>query len=48
MARVQVRRVKLNRSYTFQQLADALGLTVGTIRRWCKLGLPIWPMRVRS
>ena len=40
MARVQVRRVKVNRSYTFQQLADVLGVTVGTIRRWCKIGLP--------
>lgn len=40
MARVQARRVKVNRTYTFQQLADVLGLTVGTIRRWCKLGLP--------
>jgi hypothetical protein len=40
MARVQVRRVKVRRSYTVQQLADLLGVTVGTIRRWCKLGLP--------
>lgn len=40
MARVQARRVKIHRSYTVQQLADLLEVTVGTIRRWCKLGLP--------
>ncbi len=40
MARVQARRVKIHRSYTFQQLAEVLEVTVGTIRRWCKLGLP--------
>lgn len=40
MARVQAWRVKTHRSYTFQQLADLLDVTVGTIRRWCKRGLP--------
>ena len=39
MARVQARRVKIHRSYTFQQLADLLEVTVGTIRRWRKQGL---------
>ncbi|GAB5447417.1 helix-turn-helix domain-containing protein [Gymnodinialimonas sp.] len=39
MARVQARRVKMHRSYTIQQLADLLEVTVGTVRRWCKRGL---------
>lgn len=38
--RLDARRVKLHRSYTLEQLAENLGVTVGTIRRWCKLGLP--------
>lgn len=40
MARVQARRVKIHRSYTIRQLADSLEVTEGTIRRYCKLGLP--------
>ena len=40
MARVKVRRVKIHRSYTIQQLADLLEVTMGTVRRWCKRGLP--------
>ncbi|SHH81041.1 helix-turn-helix domain-containing protein [Marivita hallyeonensis] len=40
MARISARRVKTHRSYTFFQLADLLGVTVGTVRRWCKAGLP--------
>lgn len=40
MARVQARRVKKHRIYTVQQLADLMEVTPGTVRRWCKLGLP--------
>ena len=40
MARISARRVKTHRSYTFFQFADLLGVTVGTVRRWCKAGLP--------
>ena len=40
MARVQARRVKMHRIYTVQQLADLLEVTPGTVRRYCKLGLP--------
>ncbi|MEJ6388826.1 hypothetical protein [Gymnodinialimonas ulvae] len=32
--------MKIHRIYTIQQLADLLEVTVGTVRRWCKLGLP--------
>ncbi|PWE31366.1 hypothetical protein DDZ14_13485 [Maritimibacter sp. 55A14] len=38
--RADVRRVKLHRSYTLEQLADLSGVTIGTVRRWCKAGLP--------
>ncbi|MBO6790604.1 MAG: hypothetical protein JJ894_08715 [Dinoroseobacter sp.] len=40
MARVNARRVKIHRIYTIRQLADLLEVTVGTVRRWCRLGLP--------
>ena len=38
--RVDVRRVKMHRSYTHEQLADVAGVTIGTVRRWQKAGLP--------
>ncbi len=38
--RLDARRVKLHRSYTLEQLADVVGVTIGTVRRWCKMGLP--------
>ena len=38
--RVDARRVKLHRSYTLERLADLMGVTVGTVRRWCRSGLP--------
>ncbi|MFC4667565.1 helix-turn-helix domain-containing protein [Seohaeicola nanhaiensis] len=38
--RVNARRVKVHRTYTLAELADILGVTIGTVRRWCKDGLP--------
>jgi hypothetical protein len=38
--RIDVRRVKMHRSYTLDQLADLVGVTIGTVRRWHKSGLP--------
>lgn len=38
--RVDARRVKTHRSYTIEQLADRTDRTVGTVRRWIKVGLP--------
>lgn len=41
MARkVNVARVKSNRSYTVEELADAAGVTPQTVRSWIKKGLP--------
>ena len=39
MKRVPVHLVKTHRSYTLEELADLLGVTKGTLRRWCKEGL---------
>ena len=38
--RIDARRVKKHRSYRIDQLADAVGVTPQTVRRWCKEGLP--------
>ena len=38
--KISLRGVKTHRTYRFDQLADVLGVTVGTIRRWCRNGLP--------
>lgn len=38
---INVRGVKLHRSYRIDQLAENVGVTVGTVRSWCKAGLPI-------
>lgn len=39
MKRVPAHLVKTHRSYTMEELADLLGVTKGTLRRWCKEGL---------
>lgn len=38
--RISARRVKKHRAYRIDQLADAVGVTPQTVRRWCKEGLP--------
>ena len=35
------RAIKAARSYTIQEGADALGVTVGAVRGWIRLGLPV-------
>lgn len=35
------RAIRAARTYTIEEAANALGVTVGTIRGWCKSGLPI-------
>lgn len=39
--RVQHTKIKQNLTYTMQEAADALGLSLATIRDWVKKGLPI-------
>jgi hypothetical protein len=38
--RISARGVKTHRNYRFDQLADIVGVTVATVRSWCKKGLP--------
>ncbi len=39
--RVPYSRIKVNRSYTFEEAADVLSVTAGTVRRWGRLeGMP--------
>ena len=40
MARPKASRLKAHRSYTVEELAETLGKTEQTIRRWIKDGLP--------
>lgn len=35
------RAIKAARAYTLQEGADALGVTVGAVRGWIRLGLPV-------
>ena len=35
------RAIKAARTYTIQEGADALGVTVGAVRGWIRLGLPV-------
>ena len=35
------RAVRAARTYTIEEAATTLGVTVGTVRSWCRLGLPI-------
>jgi hypothetical protein len=37
--RIRTTRVKANRSYTIEELADAVGVTPQTVRAWVKQGL---------
>lgn len=39
--RVQHTKIKQNLTYTMQEAADALGLSLVTVREWVKKGLPI-------
>jgi hypothetical protein len=38
--KISARGVKTHRTYRFDQLADIVGVTVATVRKWCKKGLP--------
>ena len=38
--RISASRVKLHRSYTVEELADATGATEATVRNWLRRGLP--------
>lgn len=39
--RVPWRRVKSNRNYNFEEVAELLGVSVGTVRRWTRIeGMP--------
>ena len=38
--RINPRAVKMHRNYRIDQLADAVGVTIGTVRNWCRQGLP--------
>ena len=38
--KISARGVKTHRTFRFDQLADIVGVTVGTVRSWCKRGLP--------
>lgn len=39
--RVSARRIKIHRQYTYESAADALGVTVQTVRGWRKEGLAV-------
>ena len=43
--RVSAARVKRNRSYTLEEAAEQVGVTVQTIRAWVKRGLPVLSAR---
>lgn len=38
--RIKAHLVKSHRTYRLDQLADVVGVTVQTVRKWCKQGLP--------
>lgn len=38
--KINARGVKTHRTYRIDQLADIVGVTVATVRGWCKRGLP--------
>jgi len=38
--KADLRKVKLHRSYTVDELARTIGVAKGTVRRWLKTGLP--------
>jgi hypothetical protein len=39
--RVSPRKIKIHNQYTYEQAADALGVTVQTVRMWRQSGLPV-------
>lgn len=39
--RVTARKVKTHNQYTYEQAADALGVSVQTVRLWRRSGLPV-------
>ena len=39
--RVSPRKIKIHNQYTYEQAADALGVTVQTVRVWRQSGLPV-------
>ena len=39
--RANPRAVKANLTYTIEEAADCLGVSIGTVRTWAKNGLPI-------
>ena len=39
--RVSARKIKIHNQYTYDQAADALGVSVQTLRLWGKSGLPV-------
>ena len=39
--RVSGRKIKINSQYTYEKAADALGVSVQTVRSWRKLGLRV-------
>ena len=43
--RVSPRKVKIHNQYTYDQAADALGVSVQTVRSWRKSGLPVLDSR---
>lgn len=43
--RCSPRAIRAARTYTIEEAANALGVTTGTVRGWCKSGLPIMTAR---
>jgi DNA-binding XRE family transcriptional regulator len=39
--RVSARKIKIHNQYTYDQAADALGVSVQTVRLWRRSGLPV-------
>ena len=39
--RVSARKIKIHNQYTYEQVADALGVSVQTVRLWRLAGLPV-------
>jgi len=43
--RLKLKCIRAARTYTIQEAADALGVSVGTVRAWAKAGLPMMTAR---
>ena len=39
--RYNIRRIKKNQAYNVEELAEVLGVTQATVRRWLKVGMPV-------